>query len=79
MANKIFSFAASGNADSVTISTKFENDIELMNCYEDNNPSSDEIPVKLEILDKGALVQNGSCNASVSRTFYTALRKNLGI
>lgn len=79
MVNKNFSFTVSSSANIVTISTKLTNNIELMNCYEDNNSASDEVPLKLEILDNGTLVQNGSYNTSVSRPFYESLKKNLGI
>lgn len=79
MANKNFSFNVSSNANIITISTKLANNIELMNCYEDNNPASDDISLKFEIFDNGTLIQNGSCNTSVSRSYYKALRKNLGI
>lgn len=79
MVNNNFSFTVSSDTNIVTISTKLTNNIELMNCYEDNNSASDEVPLKLEILDNGTLVQNGSCNTSVFRSFYESLRKNLGI
>jgi len=79
MANNNFSFTVSSDANIVTISAKLTNNIELMNYYEDNNSASDNISLKLEIFDNGTLVQNGSCNTSVSRSFYESLRKNLGI
>ena len=79
MVNNNFSFTVSSNTNIFTISAKLTNNIELMNCYEDNNSASDEVPLKLEIFDNGTLVQNGSCNTSVSRSFYESLRKNLGI
>ena len=79
MANNNFSFTVSSDANIVTISAKLTNNIELMNCYEDNNSASDNVSLKLEIFDNGTLVQNGSCNTSVSRSFYESLRKNLGI
>ena len=79
MANKNFSFTVSSDANIVTMSTKSANNIELMNCYEDNNSASDTVSLKIEIFDNGTLVQNGSCNTSVSRSFYESLRKNLEI
>lgn len=79
MPNKNFSFTVSNDANIVTISTKLANNIELMNCYEDNNLASGEISLKLEVFDNGTLVPNGSCNTTVSRPYYEALRKNLGI
>ena len=79
MANNNFSFTVSCDANIVIISAKLTNNIELMNCYEDNNSASDNVSLKLEIFDNGTLVQNGSCNTSISRSFYESLRKNLGI
>lgn len=79
MPNKNFSFTVSNDANIVTISTKLANNIELMNCYEDNNLASGEISLKLEVFDNGTLVPNGSCNTTVSRSYYKSLRKNLGI
>lgn len=79
MVNNNFSFTVSSNTNIFTISAKLTNNIELMNCYEDNNSASDEVPLKLEIFDNGTLVQNGSCNTSISRSFYESLRKNLEI
>lgn len=79
MANNNFSFTVSNDANIVIISAKLTNNIELMNCYEDNNSASDNVSLKLEIFDNGTLVQNGSCNTSISRSFYESLRKNLGI
>ena len=79
MVNNNFSFSVSSDTNIVIIPTKLTNNIELMNDYEDNNSTSDEVLLKLEILDNGTLVQNGSYNTSVSRSFYESLRKNLGI
>lgn len=79
MTNKNFSFTVSSDDKIVTISIKLANDIELMNCYEDNNLASGEISLKFEIFYNGTLIQNSSCNTTVSRPYYEALRKNLGI
>ncbi len=79
MTNKNFSFTVSSDDKIVTISIKLANDIELMNCYEDNNPAPDDISLKFEIFYNGTLIQNSSCNTTVSRPYYEALRKNLGI
>lgn len=79
MTNKNFSFTVSSDDKIVTISIKLASDIELMNCYEDNNPAPGEISLKFEIFYNGTLIQNSSCNTTVSRPYYEALRKNLGI
>lgn len=75
MASKNSTFTVSSDANIVTISTKLANNIELMSCYEDNNPVSNDVSLKLEIFDNGTLVPNGSCNTTVSRPYYEALRK----